>query len=70
MSFVDVTGRRGHRTLVGILTICSYCKKILEVDGRWQTVEVYGGDRPEAEFSHGVCPECTPRLRQQLHLEE
>ena len=45
MSFVDVTGRRGHRTLVGILTICSSCKTMLEVDGRWQTVTGWSAPR-------------------------
>ena len=70
MSFVDVTERRRHRMLSGILMICLYCKKIRDAEGTWRPVDVYVRDHSEATFSHGVCSECTPRLRQQLHLEE
>ena len=68
MSFVDVTEQRRHRTLSGVLLICLYCKKIRDADGTWLPVEIYFGDRTEAEFSHGVCSECMPRLRQEFRL--
>ena len=70
MSFVDVTERRRRRTLSGILSICLYCKKIRDAEGAWWPVEVYVRDHSEAEFSHGLCPECVPRLRQQFGLTE
>jgi hypothetical protein len=65
---VDVTERRRHRTLSGILLICLYCKKIRDADGTWLPVEIYVRDRSEADFSHGVCSECMPRLRQEFRL--
>ncbi len=68
MSFVDVTEQRRHRTLSGVLLICLYCKKIRDVDGSWLPVEIYVRDRSEAQFSHGVCSECMPRLRQEFRL--
>jgi hypothetical protein len=37
-----------------------YCKKIRDSRGEWSPVEVYVRDRTEAEFSHGLCPECGP----------
>ena len=46
------------KTLQGILPICSHCKKIRDDQGFWQKVEKYIRDRSEAEFSHGICPEC------------
>jgi len=46
------------RTLKGIVPICSYCKKIRDDEGFWKQVEVYVRDHSEAEFSHGICPEC------------
>lgn len=46
------------RTLRGLLPICSYCKRIRDTDGRWEGIESYVAHRSEAEFSHGVCPEC------------
>jgi hypothetical protein len=47
-----------------------YCKKIRDAKGVWWPVEVYVGDRSRAEFSHGVCPECMPRMRQAFRLTE
>jgi len=70
MSFVDVTEPRRRETLSGVLSICSYCKKIRDAEGTWWPVEVYVGDRTEAEFSHGICPACMPRMRQELRLKE
>ena len=46
------------RTLHGILPICFKCKKIRNDQGYWTQVEVYVRDHTEAEFSHGICPEC------------
>lgn len=46
------------RTLRGILPICSYCKKIRDDDGYWSQIEVYVQERSEADFSHGICPDC------------
>jgi two-component system, OmpR family, sensor histidine kinase VicK len=70
MSFMDVTEHRRHRTLSGILLICLYCKKIRDAEGNWRPVEIYISDRSEAEFSHGVCSECMPRLRQEFRLAD
>ena len=46
------------KTLEGIIPICSYCKKVRDDEGYWQRVEAYLESRTEAQFSHGVCPEC------------
>jgi PAS domain S-box-containing protein len=46
------------KTLQGILSICSYCHKIRNDEGKWEQMEVYIRDRSEADFSHGMCPEC------------
>ena len=50
------------KSLTGLLPICSSCKKIRDDRGCWQDVAVYVRDRSEAEFSHGLCPECMERL--------
>ena len=70
MSFVDVTELRRRETLSGLLPICSYCKKIRDAEGTWWPVEVYVGDRTEAEFTHGLCPTCTPLMQQDLRLKK
>lgn len=46
------------KTLHGLLPICSCCKKIRNDDGYWQHVETYLQEHTEADFSHGICPDC------------
>jgi PAS domain-containing protein len=46
------------KQLEGMLPICSFCKKIKDDQGNWQRLEEYIGDRSQAEFSHGMCPDC------------
>lgn len=46
------------RKLEGLLPICSYCKKIRGPNDTWQQIESYVAQRSDAEFSHGICPEC------------
>jgi len=54
------------KTLRGIVPICASCKKIRDDAGFWQQVEVYVSDHSEAEFSHGICPECMKKLYPEL----
>ena len=44
--------------LKGLIPICSECKKIRNDKGYWQQLEVYIGAHSEAEFTHGLCPDC------------
>ena len=50
------------KQLSGMLPICSSCKKIRDDKGYWNQLESYIRDRSEAEFSHGICPDCVQRL--------
>ncbi len=50
------------KTLRGIVPICMHCKKIRDDQGYWNQVEVYVRNHTEAEFSHGICPECVAEL--------
>ena len=50
------------KTLSGLLPICSGCKKIRNDQGYWQQVEIYISEHSEAEFSHGLCPDCLQKL--------
>lgn len=49
-------------TLRGILPICASCKKIRDEDNQWHHIESYIRSRSQAEFSHGICPECLKKL--------
>jgi PAS domain S-box-containing protein len=46
------------KNLSGLLPICSFCKKIRNDQGHWEVLEAYIRDHSEANFSHGLCPEC------------
>ncbi len=50
------------KTLKGLIPICASCKKVRNDQGYWQQVEVYVRDHSEADFSHGLCPECAKRF--------
>jgi len=50
------------RTLSGLLPICATCKKVRDDHGYWSQIEAYVRTRTEAEFTHGICPECARRL--------
>lgn len=46
------------RTLSGLLPICAHCKKIRDDHGYWTQIETYIREHSEAEFTHGMCPDC------------
>ncbi len=50
------------KQLSGMLPICANCKKIRNDEGYWQDVAVYVRDHSEAEFTHGICPDCAKEL--------
>ena len=50
------------RTLTGLLPICASCKKIRDDTGYWDRVESYISKHTEAQFSHGMCPDCFSRF--------
>jgi len=50
------------KRLRGILPICANCKKIRDDQGYWQQIETYIRDHSEADFSHGICPDCAREL--------
>ncbi|MBM9536088.1 GAF domain-containing protein [Desulfobulbus alkaliphilus] len=50
------------QALRGIVPICSSCKSIRDKEDNWHPVEHYLIRHPEAELSHGICPECVIKL--------
>ena len=50
------------KVLSGLLPICASCKKIRDDKGYWNQIEKYIKEHSEAEFSHGICPECAKKL--------
>ena len=50
------------KTLKGFIPICASCKRVRDDVGYWEQIETYISNRSEAEFSHGICPECMEKL--------
>jgi len=56
------------RKLEGLVPICANCKKIRTEGANpfdqtsWSSFEKYISERTDAEFTHGLCPECAKRL--------
>lgn len=56
---------RTIKTLSGLVPICAWCgKKIQEEDGQWTTIETYIQKHSEAEFTHGICPDCLVKFKE------
>ncbi|MFH0958069.1 MAG: PAS domain-containing protein [Pseudomonadota bacterium] len=55
------------KKLSGFLPICASCKKIRDDQGYWRQVEEYIRDHSEAQFSHGICPDCARKLYTELY---
>jgi PAS domain S-box-containing protein len=52
--------------LSGLLPICACCKKVRDDRGYWTQVEIYVHERTNAEFTHGICPDCAKKYREQM----
>jgi len=50
------------KTLSGLLPICASCKKIRDDDGTWVHIESYIRNNSNADFTHGVCPDCAVKI--------
>lgn len=50
------------KVLDGLVPICSNCKKIRDDHGFWNLLEDYISAHSDAQFSHGICPDCIEEL--------
>ncbi|WP_319521237.1 response regulator [uncultured Desulfosarcina sp.] len=58
------------KTLSGLLPICASCKWIRDDDNQtWQPIEEYIANHSNADFTHGICPECARRLYPDFYKE-
>ena len=62
-----VAASQNVKILKGMLPICASCKKIRDDKGYWNQIELYIEEHSEADFSHGLCPNCKEKLYPDLH---
>lgn len=58
------------KTLSGLVPICASCKKIRDDSGFWTQLEAYIQNRTNAQFSHGICPDCARKLYPEVFRKE
>ena len=63
--------REEIRTLRGLLPTCAWCRRIRNENGEWESIEKYVQEHTEADFSHGMCPDCLkekfPGIAERIH---
>jgi hypothetical protein len=56
------------KTLKGVIPICSFCNKIRDDKEVWQQLEIYLTANSDAQFSHGLCPDCYEDQVAKIHV--
>ena len=64
------TAMANIKKLEGILPTCQYCKKIRDGEGGWSKIEAYISHHTDAQFSHGICPDCSHRFHPDLFSKD
>jgi DNA-binding response OmpR family regulator len=55
------------KTLSGFVPICAWChKKIQDEEGQWIRLELYIEEHSEARFTHGICPDCVRKSKDEV----
>jgi hypothetical protein len=55
------------KALRGFIPICAYCKEVRDDQGYWAQVEAYISKHTGARFSHGICPKCHVKVKEELN---
>jgi hypothetical protein len=57
------------KTLHGLLPICASCKKIRDDHGYWTQLESYLRQHTDAQFTHGICPDCETQMKTEIEQQ-
>ncbi len=49
-----------------LIPICAWCKKIRNDEDYWQSVEQYLSVKMRFDLTHGICPDCAIKLKQEI----
>jgi len=54
------------KKLQELIPICSYCKGVRDDKGVWNKIEAYLATHSDALLTHGICPDCLVKQKQEL----
>ncbi len=54
------------KTLKGLIPICAWCKNIRDDEGYWERLEAYISKHTDAVFTHGICPGCYEKHKEEI----
>ncbi|MBI1319575.1 MAG: hypothetical protein GC168_11600 [Candidatus Hydrogenedens sp.] len=57
------------KTLSGLLPMCAGCKKVRDDSGYWSSVESFIKEHSNADFTHGLCPDCRASLYPEVPMK-
>ncbi len=57
------------KILQGLIPICAHCKKIRNDEGFWTQLEAYLAEHSEADFTHGICPDCMAQYFEEYDIK-
>ncbi len=58
------------KRLEGFISICMHCKKINNKQDSWEQMEKYISEHSDAQFSHGICPDCIQMHHPLVHRKQ
>ena len=72
---VEYSNRAKFKLINKIVPICSYCKKVKNLDGNWISIEQFFFHNSNMKFSHAICNEClssnfSQSVEQEKELDE
>jgi hypothetical protein len=57
------------KTLRGLIPTCAWCRKVRDDKGYWNELENYIRENYDADFTHGICPECLKKTEPEIYNE-
>jgi hypothetical protein len=58
------------KTLGGLLPLCAWCKSVRNDRGYWERLETYVGHKLDVDFTHGICPQCAEKLKDEAQAPD
>ncbi len=50
------------KTVEYLIPICTQCRKVVNIKGRWEPVEYFLQKKQDGSFTHWICPQCMKEL--------